>query len=114
MRTLLFVPGDSPRKLDKAMEAGADALILDLEDSVALPGKPAARAATAAFLARARAAAARPRLYVRVNALDTGLADDDLAAVMAGAPDGIVLPKAAGGPDVAALGARLAVHEAEH
>ncbi|GJD49289.1 (3S)-malyl-CoA thioesterase [Methylobacterium crusticola] len=113
MRALLFVPGDSPRKLDRALEAGADALILDLEDSVALPEKPAARAVTAAFLARMREAPGRPRLYVRVNALDTGLADADLAAVMGAGPDGIVLPKAAGGPDVAALGARLAVHEAQ-
>ncbi|MGY2052309.1 HpcH/HpaI aldolase/citrate lyase family protein [Methylobacterium sp. JK268] len=113
MRSLLFVPGDSPRKLDKGLEARADALILDLEDSVALDGKAAARATTAAFLARIRALPDRPRLYVRVNALDTGLIDDDLAAVMPAGPDGIVLPKAAGGPDVAALGARLAVHEAE-
>ncbi|ACA16774.1 Citrate (pro-3S)-lyase [Methylobacterium sp. 4-46] len=111
MRSLLFVPGDSPRKLDKGLESGADALILDLEDSVALDAKPAARAATAGFLARARGRGG-PRLYVRVNALDTGLTEDDLAAVMPAGPDGIVLPKAAGGPDVAALGARLAVHEA--
>lgn len=113
MRSLLFVPGDSPRKLDKALDSGADALILDLEDSVAPSEKPAARAAAAAFLARTRGAAARPRLYVRINALDTGLADDDLAAVMPAGPDGIMLPKAVGGADVAALGARLAVHEAQ-
>ncbi|WP_410825726.1 HpcH/HpaI aldolase/citrate lyase family protein, partial [Methylobacterium sp. sgz302003] len=57
--------------------------------------------------------AGRPRLYVRINALDTGLADDDLAAVMPAGPDGIMLPKTVGGADVAALGARLAVHEAQ-
>ena len=114
MRSLLFVPGDSSRKLEKALQAGADALILDLEDSVALSGKEAARRTTAAFLAEARRAAERPRLFVRVNALSTGLTDADLDGVMGSAPDGIMLPKAVGGPDVAHLGAKLAVREAEH
>ncbi|MGE7413412.1 HpcH/HpaI aldolase/citrate lyase family protein [Methylobacterium tarhaniae] len=113
MRSLLFVPGDSPRKQEKGLEVGADALILDLEDSVALPEKAKAREVAAAFLARMRDQAGRPKLYVRVNALDTGLTEDDLAALMPHAPDGIMLPKAAGGPDVAHLGARLAVYEAE-
>src|SRR3954452_6433805 len=114
MRSLLFVPGDSSRKLEKALQAGADALILDLEDSVAFSEKEGARRTTAAFLAEARQAAERPRLFVRVNALSTGLTDADLDGVMAGAPDGIMLPKAVGGPDVAHLGAKLAVREAEH
>src|SRR3954468_5831677 len=114
MRSLLFVPGDSSRKLEKALQAGADALILDLEDSVALSEKEAARRTTAAFLAEARRAAERPRLFVRVNALSTGLTDADLDGVMGSAPDGIMLPKAVGGPDVAHLGAKLAVREAEH
>jgi citrate lyase subunit beta / citryl-CoA lyase len=114
MRSLLFVPGDSPRKLEKALQAGADALILDLEDSVAFSEKEGARRTTAAFLAEARQAAERPRLFVRVNSLSTGLTDADLDGVMAGAPDGIMLPKAVGGPDVAHLGAKLAVREAEH
>jgi citrate lyase subunit beta / citryl-CoA lyase len=114
MRSLLFVPGDSPRKLEKALQAGADALILDLEDSVAFSEKEGARRTTAAFLAEARQAAERPRLFVRVNALSTGLTDADLDGVMAGAPDGIMLPKAVGGPDMAHLGAKLAVREAEH
>ncbi|MGX7709080.1 HpcH/HpaI aldolase/citrate lyase family protein [Methylobacterium sp. Gmos1] len=113
MRSLLFVPGDSPRKQEKGLEIGADALILDLEDSVALPEKPKAREVAAGFLARMRGQAGRPKLYVRVNALDTGLTEDDLAAVMPHAPDGIMLPKAEGGPSVAHLGARLAVHEAQ-
>ncbi|RVU15655.1 HpcH/HpaI aldolase/citrate lyase family protein [Methylobacterium oryzihabitans] len=113
MRSLLFAPGDTPRKLDKALDSGADALILDLEDSVAPTAKAEARATTAAFLKRVRGEAGRPRLYVRVNAFDTGLTDDDLAAVMPEAPDGIVLPKAAGGPDVGRLSVALAVHEAE-
>ncbi|WP_336487361.1 HpcH/HpaI aldolase/citrate lyase family protein [Methylobacterium nigriterrae] len=112
MRALLFVPGDAPAKLDQALGAGADALIVDLEDSVAPDGKAAARRHAAAFLARARDATGRPQLYLRVNALETGLTDADLAAVMPAAPDGIVLPKAAGARDVAALGARLCVHEA--
>src|SRR3954471_1066853 len=114
MRSLLFVPGDSSRKLEKALQAGADALILDLEDSVALSEKEAARRTTAAFLAEARRGAERPRLFVRVNSLSTGLTDADLDGVMAGAPDGIMLPKAVGGPDAAHLGAKLAVREAEH
>jgi len=113
MRSLLFVPGDSARKLEKALQAGADALILDLEDSVALSEKAAARRTTAAFLSEARRAADRPRLYVRVNALSTGLTDADLDGVMPSAPDGIMLPKAVGGKDAAHLGAKLAVREAE-
>jgi citrate lyase subunit beta / citryl-CoA lyase len=113
VRSLLFVPGDSTRKLDKALQAGADALILDLEDSVASSEKGTARRVSAEFLRAVRPQAARPRLFVRVNALTTGLTDDDLEAVMAAAPDGIMLPKAIGGSDVAHLGAKLAVWEAE-
>lgn len=113
MRSLLFVPGDSPRKLDKALEAGADALILDLEDSVAPAGKEGARHTVADFITRHRGRKERPRFYVRVNALTTGLTDDDLDGVMPAGPDGIVLPKAEGGVDVAHLAAKLAVREAE-
>lgn len=113
MRSLLFVPGDSPKKLEKGLGSGADALIIDLEDSVALNGKAEARRVTADFLKQAIPQAERPRLYVRVNALTTGLADDDLDGVMPSAPDGVVLPKAVGGADAAHLGAKLAVREAE-
>jgi citrate lyase subunit beta / citryl-CoA lyase len=113
LRSYLFVPGDSARKLEKAMQAGADAVIADLEDSVAASGKEAARLITADFLRAARSAAERPRLFVRVNGLATGLTDADLDGVMAAAPDGIVLPKAVGGIDVSHLGAKLAVREAE-
>jgi citrate lyase subunit beta / citryl-CoA lyase len=113
LRSLLFVPGDSPRKLDKAMQAGADALIADLEDSVAPEGKDEARRITLEFLRRARTEPNRPRLFVRVNGLATGLTDADLDGVMAAAPDGVVLPKAVGGIDVAHLGTKLAVREAE-
>ena len=114
MRSYLFVPGDSARKLDKSLTSGADALIIDLEDSVAPAGKETARAVTAEFLAAARQEAERPRLFVRVNALSTGLTDFDLDGIMAARPDGIVLPKAAGGPDVSHLAAKIAVREAEY
>ena len=113
MRSLLFVPGDSPKKLEKGLSSGADILLIDLEDSVALSAKPEARRVTAAFLAEQRATAVRPRLFVRVNGLTTGLIDADLDGVMNAAPDGIMLPKAVGGADVSHLGAKLAVREAE-
>ncbi|ALK09047.1 HpcH/HpaI aldolase/citrate lyase family protein [Blastochloris viridis] len=112
MRSLLFVPGDSPRKLAKALEAGADALILDLEDSVAPDGKAAARDATAGFLREAVPLPARPRLFVRVNALTSGLTDADLDAVIKTRPDGVMLPKAEHGRDVVHLAAKLAAREA--
>jgi citrate lyase subunit beta/citryl-CoA lyase len=112
MRSLLFVPGDSERKLAKAQAAGADALILDLEDSVAPERKSAARELTRAYLASAKAAeSGRPRLYVRVNALETELWSADLDGVMAAAPDGIMLPKPASGEDVHRLS--IALHHAE-
>ncbi len=113
MRSLLFVPGDSARKLEKGMGSAADALIIDLEDSVALSAKPEARQVTASFLREAAPLERRPRLFVRVNGLTTGLTDADLDGVMGAAPDGIVLPKAVGGQDVSHLGAKLAVREAE-
>lgn len=103
LRSLLFVPGDRPERMVKALGLGADALILDLEDSVAPAGKAAARAHVAAFLAEPRTMP----LFVRINPLDSGLADDDLAAVLPGKPDGIMLPKAEGGASLAALDARL-------
>lgn len=112
MRSYLFVPGDSAAKLDKALGSGADALIIDLEDSVAPASKQAARETAAAFLAEAARQAGAPRLYVRVNDLASGLTDDDLATVMSGAPHGIVLPKAAGGADIEQLSAMLRTHEA--
>jgi citrate lyase subunit beta/citryl-CoA lyase len=113
MRSLLFVPGDSEKKQQKGLDSGADALILDLEDSVALDLKPRAREITLAFLQAARALPRRPRLLVRVNALSTGLTAADLDAVMPGAPDAIMLPKAEGGMDVGHLAAQIAVREAE-
>src|SRR5687767_6565958 len=97
VRSLLFVPGDSARKMEKAATGPADALILDLEDSVAAANKPAARALTAQMLARERGG---QLWFVRVNAFDTDETLADLAAVMPARPDGIVLPKCSGGDDV--------------
>jgi citrate lyase subunit beta/citryl-CoA lyase len=113
MRSLLFVPGDSRKKLDKALTSGADVLLIDLEDSVALGSKDEARHATSEFLSEHAGSTNRPRLFVRVNGLTTGLLDADLDGVMRSVPDGIVLPKTIGGTDVAHLGAKLAVREAE-
>lgn len=103
LRSLLFVPGDRPDRMAKAAMLDADALILDLEDSVTLAAKATARAAVAAFLAEPR----RQLLFVRINPLDSGLAGDDLAAILPAKPDGIVLPKAEGGASLAALDAQL-------
>ena len=109
LRSLLFVPGDRPERMEKALGLGADALILDLEDSVSLEKKAEARAAIAAFLARPERPVA---LFVRVNPLDSGMAADDLAAVLPGRPDGIVLPKAEGAASLRDLDARLAGSDA--
>jgi citrate lyase subunit beta / citryl-CoA lyase len=114
VRSLLFVPGDSPRKLGKAALSGADALILDLEDSVAPEAKGAARRSALAFLREMGGERDRPRLHVRINGFSTGLSDGDLDTVMTGAPDGIVLPKASGGADISLLAARIALREALH
>lgn len=114
MRSLLFIPADSPKKLDKGLTSGADVLLIDLEDSVAAADKARARVAARAFLKEHAGTANRPRLFVRVNALDTGLIDEDLAVVMAGRPDGIMLPKSISGADIAHVGAKLAVQEAIH
>lgn len=106
LRSLLFVPGDRPERMDKAMAGAADALILDLEDSVAPAAKAEARRAVRAFLDGHQANRAKP-VFVRVNPLDGGLTDQDLDAILPGHPDGIVLPKAEGGESVAELTRRL-------
>ena len=110
-RSWLFVPGDSDRKLARADAAGADALILDLEDSVAPGGKPAAREKVRAFLAARPPGTRRAALWVRANPLGEG-AMEDLAAVLGGAPDGIMLPKIDGPADVLRLGHGLDALEA--
>ncbi|MGH7046113.1 MAG: HpcH/HpaI aldolase/citrate lyase family protein [Stellaceae bacterium] len=92
MRSFLFVPADSERKLARAPTAGADALILDLEDSVVPANRPAARRQARAFL-DATATGCSFRRWVRVNPLASDAALDDLAATVPGRPDGILLPK---------------------
>lgn len=111
MRSLLFIPGDDEKKLGKGVASGADALILDLEDSVSAARKEAARAITQQYLVATRALDRRPLLYVRINALDTPGWEADLAGVMSGRPDGILLPKARSGEDVHTLS--IALHHAE-
>ncbi|CAN5789201.1 CoA ester lyase [soil metagenome] len=98
-RSLLFVPGDRPDRFAKAAASGADALILDLEDSVAAEKKPEAREAIAAWLRADRTVPS----FVRVNPLGSGEIDADLRAILPAAPDGIVLPKAEGAASVRAL-----------
>ncbi|MWB78820.1 CoA ester lyase [Pseudooceanicola sp. 216_PA32_1] len=111
MRSFLFVPGDSLRKFEKAVTGEADALILDLEDSVAASAKQTARETVARMLQAERNGKA---LFVRVNALDTGLTLADLAAVMPCAPDGITLPKCEGPDDLNRAAHYLAAFEAAH
>jgi len=114
MRSLLFVPADSPGKLGKALGCGADTIILDLEDSIAPEHKEAARAGAAGFLAQTLSAMERPRLIVRVNGLATGLIDADLDAIVPARPDAIMLPKAEGGTSVVHVDAKLTAREALH
>jgi citrate lyase subunit beta/citryl-CoA lyase len=90
MRSLLFVPADSERKIARAPQSGADALILDLEDSVVPANRPLARRQARDFLATN---SVELRRYVRINPLSSGVALDDLAAVVPEKPDGILLPK---------------------
>lgn len=113
-RSWLFIPGDSDKKLGKADGAGADALILDLEDAVAPDSKADARAKVAAFLSDRPRAARASALWVRINPLDSGMALTDLVAIMGGAPDGIMLPKANGPQDVATLSRYLDALEAQN
>lgn len=105
LRSLLFVPGDRPERMRKALGSGADALILDLEDSVAISAKAGAREEVAAFLKEA--ADSEVMLFVRVNPLDGGLTDADLDAVIRGRPAGIMLPKAEGAASIRDLDQRL-------
>ncbi|WP_022681771.1 HpcH/HpaI aldolase/citrate lyase family protein [Sphingobium bisphenolivorans] len=104
LRSLLFVPADRPERFAKAAASGADALILDLEDSVAPEKKDVGRAAVAEWLAGDRAGVTT---LVRVNPLDSTLADGDLEAVMPGKPDGLLLPKAEGAKSVETLVSKL-------
>lgn len=112
LRSMLFIPGDSEKKLAKADDINADAIILDLEDSVAGSRKEAGRALTLEFLKSRAPAARKTKLFVRINPLESDAPIRDLTAVMPGAPDGIVLPKATGPAAVAHIAAALAEHEA--
>lgn len=104
LRSLLFVPGDRPERFAKGAESGADALILDLEDSVAAERKELARQAVSAALAEQTRAAS---LLVRVNPLGSAQLERDLDALAPAKPDAILLPKAEGAPSIAALDALL-------
>ena len=110
LRSLLFVPGDSERKFAKSITAGADGLILDLEDSVAPSQKGAARAHVAALLDDR--SARDWSFVVRINALDTGLTLDDLAAVVKPGLDALLIPKANGAEDILRFGHYLDALEA--
>ncbi|MFQ5635604.1 MAG: HpcH/HpaI aldolase/citrate lyase family protein [Gammaproteobacteria bacterium] len=110
-RSWLFVPGDSPSKLSKIPGLGADVVVLDLEDAVAAERKAEARALVAAALQNR--AGSDPALWVRINPLDSGLAEADLDAVVGAQPDGIVLPKADGVDDVRRLDSILSKVEAD-
>ncbi|MEU0563352.1 CoA ester lyase [Dactylosporangium sp. NPDC006015] len=109
MRSYLYVPGDAPAKLDKALDRGADALIVDLEDAVPLAGKARARAIVAAWLADLPAAG--PAVWVRVNPGPAGF--DDVRAVVGPRLAGVCLAKAGSAAEVAALGTVLAAAEEE-
>lgn len=100
-RSYLFVPGDRPDRFGKAWDAGADAVILDLEDAVPADGKAAAREAAAAWMSRERP------VYVRVNGAGTGWFREDLAAACRAGLRGIVLPKAEEPGQVAAAAGPL-------
>jgi citrate lyase subunit beta / citryl-CoA lyase len=105
LRSMLFVPGDSARKFAKAGDAGADALILDLEDSVAPARKLDARAQVSALLEDRNSR--DWRFFVRVNPFDTGMTFDDMAAVVKPGLDGLMIPKADGAADVVRVAAEL-------
>jgi len=105
MRSLLFAPADSERKLAKALAGTADVVILDLEDSVAPDRKEAARRLAGECLTKRQHGG--PQLFVRINPDVTGLLAADLASIMPARPDGLMLPKAGGGKDVLDLARRL-------
>jgi len=111
LRSFLFVPGDSERKLAKAETTKADALVLDLEDAVAPENIDRARAMVREYL-QARQPRGRQQLWVRINPIQTPKALADLAAVMSGGPDGIMLPKADSAAEAITLSHYLSALEA--
>ena len=114
LRSMLFIPGDSEKKIAKAPDCGADAVIFDLEDAVAPENKPAARRLVLETLRATPRAERAMQYWVRVNPLDTEMTGDDLDAVMPGAPDGIVQPKIDGPECVRRLSEMLDDAEAKH
>ena len=108
IRSFLFVPADSERKLQKAGDAGADALILDLEDAVAADARPRARGLAREYLT------GKNNVWVRINPFDSEDAKLDIEAVMASAPTGIVLPKPASAATAIALANSLTALEEKH
>ena len=106
-RSWLFVPGDSGRKLAKAHGTGAHALIIDLEDAVAADRKPVGRALAGQWLREQKNRPAHSQIWVRINAVDTGLWRDDLAAVVGPALNGVMVPKAAGPEHIALISTEL-------
>jgi citrate lyase subunit beta/citryl-CoA lyase len=111
LRSFLFVPGDSERKLAKAETTKADALVLDLEDAVAPENVDRARAMVREYL-QARQPRGRQQLWVRINPIQTPKALADLAAVMSGGPDGIMLPKSDSAAEAITLSHYLSALEA--
>jgi citrate lyase subunit beta/citryl-CoA lyase len=112
-RSLLFVPGDSDKKLARSDGVPADVLVLDLEDSVAAGQKAAARVRVREFLV-ARPVRSGARLWVRINPIDGAEALADLAAIVGARPDGIVQPKTRSADDVLRLAHYLDAFEAQH
>ncbi len=104
LRSLLFVPGDRPERFEKAENSGADAIIIDMEDSVSPANKAKAREAVASYAASRQAVAA---LFIRINPLTSHQLDEDINVVRAARPDGVVLPKCEGGETVVMLSERL-------
>jgi len=113
MRSLLFTPGDSERKLAKAPSSGADVIVIDLEDAVASDAKSGARAMVVEYLAQHGADTNGSSLYVRINDLETQWAEADLAAVIPAGPAGVMLPKARSYDDVERLTRMLDALEKE-
>jgi len=103
LRSPLFAPGDSPRKIAKAIQSAADAVVLDLEDSVAAPGKVQARPIVAQTLRDLGNDPRRQDIIVRINPRGTAWYLGDLAAIVPYAPAAVMLPKCAGTHDLQAL-----------
>lgn len=111
LRSFLFIPGDSEKKIGKVDDVAADAFIFDLEDAVALARKPIARKMVPDFIKDRPQGKRKSELWVRVNPLDTAWTLEDLAAIVPAAPDGIMLPKVNGPQDVAQVSHYLSALE---